>query len=310
MASRERTNKLRLSGVLSFFLLAMPCLARQQKPKIPPIRDWAKLPPGVAASHLIKKVAPVYPAFAKAAGIQGTVTVDVAVFPDGRAHVIAPPTGWACLQEAAMDAAERYVYRPFEKDGHPVGVRTTEDIVFKLPGQRAVFHPPPAPQLTSESFNGFRDATPVADGPPEIRKWVLSQLRKDWAYSFQAKQGTWKGLKDELPARMVEVPTSIPTSRIYIIIDNIPSNTGYNLCGTGACDIWWVVDDAGTVRDGYGSAGLGFYVRQRKGSPYPDIFTVSTTGPAEVDVYGYVNIDDRGGLLYCGTTQHGIHVCR
>jgi hypothetical protein len=286
-------------------------MARQSQ-NLPPMREWTKMPPNVAATHLIKKVAPIYPAFAEAAGIEDVVSVGVAIFPDGRVQAITSrPTGWVCLGDAAMTAAEQYVYKPFVKHGRPVGVQTTVEIAFRLPGQHRVFHPPPPPYLTVGSFNEFRKATLVADGPPEIRKWVLSQMREDRTYSFQAKRGQWKGLKYELPTKMVEIPTNVPASRIYIIIDNIASpSTGYSLCGNGGCDIWWVVDDAGTVRDGFRSGGWGFYVRRRKGSPYPDIFTVSTTGPNEIDVYGYVNVGGYWGLVYCGTVEHGIHVCR
>jgi hypothetical protein len=313
MATRGKPRRFRPAAALCFGLLAPLWLAAQQQPKIPPIRQYTKFPPEVAATHLTKKVAPIYPAFAKAAGIEGIVSVGVAIFPDGRVHAITSrPAGWACLQEPAMTAATQYVYRPFMKDGHAVGVQTTEDIVFKLPGHRSAFHPPPPPELTLDSFlHSFQNAAPVADGPPEIRKWVVSQMRKDFSYSFPAKQGAWKGLKYGLPAKMVEIPTGVLASRIYIIIDNVESpSTGYSLCGNGGCDIWWVVDDAGTVRDGFRSGGWGFYVRRRKGSPYPDIFTAGTTGPGEVDVDGYVNVGGYWGLLYCGTIEGGIHVCR
>jgi len=312
MAASRNLRTFRLTFAFSIALLAPAWLAAQPKSKIPPIRLWATVPPQVAATHLIKKVAPIYPAFAKAAGIQGIVRVGVAIFPDGHVRAITTrPKGWACLWQASMTAAEQYIYRSFMKNGQPIGVQTTEDIVFKLPGRHSVFHPPPPPHLTDSSFNEFRDATPVADGPPEIRKWLLSQMQNDFAYSFQSKRGAWKGLKHGLPAKMVEIPTGVPASRIYIIIDNIESpTTGYSLCGNGGCDIWWVVDDAGAVRDGYRSAGWGFNVWRHKGSPYPDIFLISSTGPRETDVDGYANIGGHWGLLYCGTLQHGIQVCR
>ncbi len=304
-------------AALSFMLLAPPWVAAQQKQRIQLAQRWIILPPQVAATHLIKKVTPIYPAFAKAAGIQGVVRVGVVISPDGHVDSIGPNlTGWACLWKAAMTAAAKYAYRPFLEDGRPVAVRTSEDIAFELPGQHSVFRPAPPPKVTFESFvnspeHAFLTATPVADGPPEIRKWLLSQMQKGSMYSLWAKQGAFKGMKNGLPAKMVEIPTGAPASRVYMIIDNVPSpGTGYSLCGNGGCDIWWVVDDAGRVRDGFRGAGWGFYVRRRKGSRYPDIFTVSSTGMEETDVFGYANIAGHWGLLYCGTLQHGIHICR
>ncbi len=322
MAASKKLRTLRLTVGLSLALLAPPWLAAQQKPKSLPAQQWINLPPQVAATHLIKKVTPKYPAFAKAAGIQGIVRIGVAISLDGRVHSIGGPvSGWACLWKAAMTAARLYAYRPFMKDGHPVGVKTTEDIVFKLPGQHSVFQPPQPPQLTFGDFtNGphvaFQNTTPVADGPPEIRKWLLSRMQKDPLYALWAKQGAFKSMKYGLPAKMVEIQTGVPTSRNYLITDNVVSpglGLGAVLCGTGInCGVWLAEDDAGTVH-GLGTSGCYYYVWQRKGSPYPDIFIAFATSHA-LDVYGYVNAGGYWGPVYygsiLGTSHEGIHVFR
>jgi hypothetical protein len=207
-----------------------------------------------------------------------------------------------------MTAARQYVYRPFTKDGYPVGVETSDDIIFRLPGQHSAFQPPPPPQLTIESFisgsnNAFENATPVADVPPDIRKWLLLQMQKDSLYSPWAKQGAFKSMKYGLPAKMVEISAGVPNSRTYLITNDVVSRgfgLGAVLCGKN-CGIWQVEDDAGTVRDAVTTAGWWYYVRRRKGSPFPDIFTVSSTGPEETDVDGYANIGGHWGPLYCGT---------
>ncbi|HEY6464820.1 MAG TPA: energy transducer TonB [Candidatus Acidoferrales bacterium] len=285
----------------------------RQAPKSQPV--WVQVPANVAAAHLLKKVKPQYPAFAKAAGIEETVSVDVRIFPDGRVHGIArPPAGWACLSEAAMNAAEQYVYRPFTKDGQAVYVETTEDIVFKLPRQHSVFDAPPPPKLDLSSFTPFyRHQTQVADGPPEIFKWFLSQLRQDSDYLDWAKRGAFDGIKDGLPANRVEVPTGTPSSRLYLVVDNAvrPSVGTRVLCSNnGSCDVWVVEDNAGIVRLGITTGGFGFYARQRKGAAYPDLFFPWGMGASETDVDGYVNIGGYWGLLYCGSVEQGIHVCR
>lgn len=314
MTARKNSLGFRLAAALAFALLAPQWLASQGKPKIQSTPEWIKLPPDVAATHLIKKVPPAYPAFAKAAGIQGVVTVGVAIYPDGHIHAItARSGGWACLGEAAMTAAGGYIYRPFKKGGRLVGVETTEDIVFSLPNSHNVFQPPPAPQITLDSLEGFRDAIPVVDGPSEVSKWVLSQLQKDFTYSFWAKRGGFAGLKDQLPAKMVEIPTKSPASRIYLVTDKVISPNVGNavLCGgTGNCDIWLVEDDAGVIHQGIRSGGYGFYARPRKDSPFPDIFIASNMSASETDVGGYVNVGGYWGLLYCGTVEQGIYLCR
>lgn len=121
MAAREKRRGFRLAAALFFVLLVPPWIGARQKPKISLARQWIKLTPEVAATHLIKKVAPVSPAFAKAAGIQEVSRVDVVIDPEGRTGGSGPATGWACLRQAAMTAAGQYVYRPFMKDGHPDG---------------------------------------------------------------------------------------------------------------------------------------------------------------------------------------------
>ncbi len=137
-----------------------------------------------------------------------------------------PPPDGVGLPLASGNECRRTIRLPTVYETRASGVRRNdEDIVFKLPGKHSAFHPPPPPKLTLDDFRRFQRARPVTNGPPEVRKWVLSQMRNDWTYSFQAKRRMWKGLPDALPAKMVQVPTSVRTSRIYIIIDDMPSPT-------------------------------------------------------------------------------------
>jgi len=103
---------------------------------------------------LVKKVNPLYPAGAKADGSEGIVMIDVVIGKDGTiqdARVVASAAtperlkqiaaqkgtpaameGDARLGEAALDAVRQWVYEPIIKDGHPVEVKATLHVRFRL----------------------------------------------------------------------------------------------------------------------------------------------------------------------------------
>jgi protein TonB len=81
---------------------------------------------------LIQKTMPVYPAFARTAGISGTVTLAAVISKNGsieNLHVISGPM---MLQQAALDAVRTWRYRPYLLDGQPVEVETTVSVIFTL----------------------------------------------------------------------------------------------------------------------------------------------------------------------------------
>jgi TonB family protein len=74
-------------------------------------------------ANLVTKVNPVYPASAKAAGVQGTVELDVAISKDGvpeDIRVIRSPSD--DLTQSALDAVRQWRYRPTLLNGEPVAV--------------------------------------------------------------------------------------------------------------------------------------------------------------------------------------------
>lgn len=84
----------------------------------------------------IKQVAPVYPAFAKSAGIEGQVYLEVEVLVDGsvgaievRKSLMAGPGG---LDEAAVKAVKQWKYQPAQSNGKPVAVWITFPVDFYL----------------------------------------------------------------------------------------------------------------------------------------------------------------------------------
>jgi TonB family protein len=88
----------------------------------------------VQAPKLIEKIAPVYPAKAKAAGIEGTVILHAIIGMEGSPlslrvmnNQIDPE-----LARAAVEAVSKWRYRPTLLNGQPIEVDTTIMVNFKL----------------------------------------------------------------------------------------------------------------------------------------------------------------------------------
>ena len=111
-----------------------------QAPPPPPAPEAAPLPSGairvggnVQSQKLINHVTPVYPAVAKNARVQGTVTLVAEIGADGsmqRLQVL--NAGSPLLVQAAMDAVRQWTYQPTLLNGNPVPVVTTIDVNFTL----------------------------------------------------------------------------------------------------------------------------------------------------------------------------------
>jgi len=87
---------------------------------------------GVMAGNILVKTAPVYPAVAKAAKIQGTVVLQATISRTGSIVGLAVVSGPPLLQQAAMDAVGSWKYKPYLLNGEPVEVGTQVNIVFSL----------------------------------------------------------------------------------------------------------------------------------------------------------------------------------
>jgi len=86
----------------------------------------------VAMRNLVSKVAPVYPAEAKAAGIEGTVRLDAVIGKDGAVKDLQVISGPAMLQQPSMDAVKQWVYRPYLLNREPVEVKTQIQVIYTL----------------------------------------------------------------------------------------------------------------------------------------------------------------------------------
>lgn len=93
----------------------------------------------VQAAKLVSKVEPVYPPGAKAAGVEGSVTMRAVISTDGNLLSVTPTDSGADprLALAAEDAVRNWRYEPTLLNGKPVEVSTIITTAFRLkPGQR------------------------------------------------------------------------------------------------------------------------------------------------------------------------------
>jgi len=80
----------------------------------------------------IKKVEPVYPSEAKAAGAAGLVKVRVLISEEGKLIEAEVLSGNELLRAAALEAAKQWTFRKWEKDGKPVKVESVLNFNFTL----------------------------------------------------------------------------------------------------------------------------------------------------------------------------------
>jgi protein TonB len=87
---------------------------------------------GVSMGMLLAPITPIYPAIAKAAHMEGTVTIHAIISKTGKIESANAVSGPAMLQGAALDAIRLARYRPYLLNGLPTEVDTTFIVVFRL----------------------------------------------------------------------------------------------------------------------------------------------------------------------------------
>jgi TonB family protein len=96
------------------------------------------IPPDKPAMLCMSESPPIYPLKAKAAGIEGTVVLLAQINKSGRIDWARVVSGPEPLRQAAVDAVNAWIYRPYLIDGSRAGFRTTIKVKFTL-------ERPPAP---------------------------------------------------------------------------------------------------------------------------------------------------------------------
>ncbi len=100
-----------------------------QIPGVPDSKDLKRV--HATAAKLLNQTEPIYPPFAKQHGIQGTVLIEASIDEDGKVrepYVIG--SAGTLLDGAAMDAVQKWRYRPTTIDGTPICVETTTSVIF------------------------------------------------------------------------------------------------------------------------------------------------------------------------------------
>jgi TonB family protein len=99
---------------------------------IPPKLRTNHISAEVTPGFILYKVAPDYPPEAKAAHVTGTVVLQATIAKDGRLRNPRVLNGPARLQQAALDAVEQWVYRPYLLNDEPIEIETTINVTFTL----------------------------------------------------------------------------------------------------------------------------------------------------------------------------------
>jgi protein TonB len=89
---------------------------------------------GVMQGRLLAPIRPVYPAIAKAAGVQGSVVVEAVISRTGTIESLHVVSGPAMLQNAALEAIRVARYQPYRLNGEPTEVQTTITVNFRIGG--------------------------------------------------------------------------------------------------------------------------------------------------------------------------------
>ena len=112
-------------------------------------RGWEELESGLASravegsAHrvsadvmqklLVHRVDPEYPAEARRERLQGVVSLDVVIAPDGSVAQVHPINGPDVLARAAAESLRWWKFEPYRVNGQPVEVETTLSVEFKAP---------------------------------------------------------------------------------------------------------------------------------------------------------------------------------
>jgi len=118
---------------------AAPAAAQQDAPAPPPPPGKPaeervyRVVDGVTPPRVLSKEDPKYTEDAKAAKVEGSVTLSVVIAPDGIPHDINVVTGLdPGLDLEAVKAVQKWHFQPGTKEGEPVPVRAVIQINFKL----------------------------------------------------------------------------------------------------------------------------------------------------------------------------------
>jgi protein TonB len=101
-------------------------------PPPPKPRETVRVGGGIRPPAKIRDAAPVYPAIAQAARVEGTVILEALLDERGRVQNLKVLRSYPLLDQAAIDAVRQWEYTPTLLNGVPVSVIMTVTVTFKL----------------------------------------------------------------------------------------------------------------------------------------------------------------------------------
>jgi TonB family protein len=128
----------------------------------------------VMAARLVTKVAPVYPALARQARIQGTVILRVVINKSGDVENMQLVSGHPMLAPAAVEAVKQWKYSPYLLNGEPVEVETDVSVNFTLsqkPPAEGVAGDAPG-GIPPDEKGGIVSNAPIEEGRPGVPQRV------------------------------------------------------------------------------------------------------------------------------------------
>jgi protein TonB len=116
-----------LFGIVVAIAFSMPAVSSQSEEPV------YRVGQDVTAPKIISKVDPAYTDDARAARIQGTVTLECVVRKDGTTNVrgVVQSLGYG-LDEQATAALQQWKFEPGKKSGEPVAVLLKVEVNFNL----------------------------------------------------------------------------------------------------------------------------------------------------------------------------------
>ncbi len=123
------------------------------------------------ATHLMKFVAPTYPQIAIAARVQGDVTLQIEIAPEGLVRSVTAVSGPAMLRQTAVSAVRQWRYQPFQKGNAIIAVSGRVLVRFTLSGKPEVHTPNEKTANGTYSFNlAIQPPSDVARTDPSTEK--------------------------------------------------------------------------------------------------------------------------------------------
>jgi TonB family protein len=149
-----------------------------------------KVSPGVIAGNRITFAEPIYPDVAKKAKLNGTVVLDAIIGKDGKMkslHVLTSTN--PIFNNSAMEAVQRWTYKPYLLNGDPTEVDTTITVNYALtPSPTPEPSPAPNPSASNLQSSANQLMHVGGDVKPPI---VISRV--DPEFSQQAKAAKFSG---------------------------------------------------------------------------------------------------------------------